>query len=279
MRRAVLKAQTRRGFRPCRNSSGRAAGVAENLLQQDFSSPAPNRCWAGDITYLRTTAGWRYLSVWIDLYSRRVVGWAMGATMETTLVLEALNRALGQRQLEPDQLLIHTDQGSQYRATAYQQLLEDRQISCSMSAKGCCWDNAVWKAFLHLQTRMFPNDNAKNPEKPSGSVQKFGILDRWLLQTRASSLNDCLPQPDRLRAAVHRPAKLDNVIAITCPLNRNNTVPCHVSPTSQPHADAPSSNLATASFRPVPATAPVSAGSAVWIARRRCGGGSGITGA
>ena len=78
MRRAVLKAQTRRGFRPCRNSSGRAAGVAENLLQQDFSPLAPNRCWAGDITYLRTTAGWRYLAVWIDLYSRRVIGWAMG---------------------------------------------------------------------------------------------------------------------------------------------------------------------------------------------------------
>jgi transposase InsO family protein len=87
IRRAVLKAQTRRGFRPCRNSSGRAAGVAENHLQQDFSPLAPNRCWAGDITYLRTTAGWRYLAVWIDLYSRRVVGWAMGATMETTLVL------------------------------------------------------------------------------------------------------------------------------------------------------------------------------------------------
>lgn len=70
----------------------------------------------------------------------------MGATIETTLVLEALNRALGQRRLEPDQLLIHTDQGSQYWATAYRQLLEDHQISCSISAKACCWDNAVWKA-------------------------------------------------------------------------------------------------------------------------------------
>ncbi len=80
--------------------------MAENLLQQEFSPATPNRCWAGDITYIRTSSGWRYLAVWIDLYSRRVVGWAMGATMEATLVLEALNRALGHRQIESDQLLI-----------------------------------------------------------------------------------------------------------------------------------------------------------------------------
>jgi len=148
MRKADLQARTRRGFRPCRNSGSKAAGVAENLLQQEFSPTAPNRCWAGDITYIRTSNGWRYLAVWIDLYSRRVVGWAMGATMESTLVLEALNRALGHRQIAPDQLLIHTDQGSQYRATAYRQLLESNKISCSMSAKGCCWDNAVVESFF-----------------------------------------------------------------------------------------------------------------------------------
>ncbi|WP_255003152.1 IS3 family transposase [Cyanobium sp. HWJ4-Hawea] len=148
MRCSALKAKTRRGFKPCRNSGNRANGVVENLLQQDFSPLVPNRCWAGDITYIRTTAGWRYLAVWIDLYSRRVVGWAMGSSMEATLVLEALNRALGQRQIAPDQLLIHTDQGSQYRATAYKQMLEGRKISCSMSARGCCWDNAVVESFF-----------------------------------------------------------------------------------------------------------------------------------
>ena len=148
MRCSALTAKTRRGFRPCRNSASKNAGVAENLLLQEFSPIAPNRCWAGDITYIRTTTGWRYLAVWIDLYSRRVVGWAMGATMEATLVLEALNRALGHRQIEPDRLLVHTDQGSQYRATAYRQLLESHQIRCSMSAKGCCWDNAVVESFF-----------------------------------------------------------------------------------------------------------------------------------
>ncbi|MFM7548392.1 MAG: DDE-type integrase/transposase/recombinase [Cyanobacteriota bacterium] len=107
----ALKAKTRVGFRPCRNSASKTAEIAENLLQQEFSPTAVGRCWAGDITDIRTTGGWRYLAVWIDLYSRRVVGWAMGATMQATLLLEALNRALGHRQIEPDQLLIHSDQG------------------------------------------------------------------------------------------------------------------------------------------------------------------------
>ena len=142
MQRAGLRAKTRQAFRHCGKNSG-ATSLAKNLLEQDFNPPAPNRCWAGDITYIRTTSGWRYLAVWMDLFSRRVVGWSLGSSMETSLVLEALNRALGQRQVEPEQLLIHTDQGSQYRATAYQELLEVHGITCSMSAKGCCWDNAV----------------------------------------------------------------------------------------------------------------------------------------
>ena len=148
MRQAQLRGRTRRAFRPCSGSRRGAVGVAENLLQQEFRPPAPNRCWAGDITYIRTTSGWRYLAVWIDLYSRRVVGWKLEQRMDADLVIEALNRALGQRQVEPEQLLIHTDQGSQYRATDYRTLLQKRQILCSMSAKGCCWDNAVVESFF-----------------------------------------------------------------------------------------------------------------------------------
>ncbi|MGB8167380.1 MAG: IS3 family transposase [Chthoniobacteraceae bacterium] len=147
MRRAQLKGRTRKAFRPCRKGSG-ACGVAENLLQQDFQPPAPNRCWAGDITYIRTTDGWRYLAVWIDLFSRRVVGWKLEQTMGASMVIEALNRALGHRRVKPEQLLIHTDQGSQYRASDYRQLLEEHKITCSMSAMGCCWDNAVVESFF-----------------------------------------------------------------------------------------------------------------------------------
>ena len=148
MRRAELKARTRRAFRPCSRAGHWAAGVVENLLQQEFQPPAPNRCWAGDITYIRTSTGWRYLAVWIDLYSRRVVGWKLDQRMDATLVIEALNRALGHRRVEPEKLLIHTDQGSQYRASNYRDLLAKHEITCSMSAKGCCWDNAVVESFF-----------------------------------------------------------------------------------------------------------------------------------
>jgi len=189
MRLAALKAKTRRAFRPCRNSGSKTAGVAENLLQQEFSPAAPNRCWAGDITYIRTTAGWRYLAVWIDLYSRRVVGWAMGATMEATLVLEALNRALGHRQIEPDGLLIHTDQGSQYRAAAYRQLLENYKISCSMSAKGCCWDNAVVESFFStLKHELGLDDDAEILNSPQQLIRQMAFwIDGYYNRERRHS--------------------------------------------------------------------------------------------
>ena len=162
MRRAGLQARTRRPFRPCKSASRGAHGVADNLLQQEFRPPEPNRCWAGDITYIRTKAGWRYLAVWIDLFSRRVVGWKLDERMDAALVIEALNRALGQRQVKTEQLLIHTDQGSQYRATDYRELLKKHQIRCSMSAKGCCWDNAVAESFFStLKLELALDDNRK----------------------------------------------------------------------------------------------------------------------
>jgi len=189
MRRSELQAKTRRGFRPCRNPGNRASGVAENLLQQEFSPAAPNRCWAFDITYIRTTAGWRYLAVWIDLYSRRVVGWAMGATMEATLVLEALHRALGHRPIAADQLLIHTDQGSQYRATAYRQRLESRGINCSMSAKGCCWDNAVVESFFStLKHELELDDTADAVNSPRQLIRQLAFwIDGYYNRERRHS--------------------------------------------------------------------------------------------
>ena len=111
--------------------------MVENLLQQDFQPPTANRCWVGDITYIRATSGWRYLAVWIDQFSHRVVGWKLETRMDAALVIEALNRALGHRRVEPAQLLIHTDQGSQYRADNFRELLHQVKITCSMSSKVC----------------------------------------------------------------------------------------------------------------------------------------------
>ena len=86
--------------------------------------------------------------MWIDLYSRRVVGWKLGVSMEASLVIEALNRATGARSVNLERLMIHTDQGSQYTGRAFQQKLVDKEITCSMSRKGNCWDNACVESFF-----------------------------------------------------------------------------------------------------------------------------------
>jgi transposase InsO family protein len=121
--------------------------VAPNLLDRNFSPPEPQSTWAGDITYVWTSAGWVYLAVLLDLFSRKVVGWAVKTSIDTELVLSALNQGLyGRRDVQG--LLHHTDRGSQYASGDYQGALKARGIACSMSRKGNCWDNAVVESFF-----------------------------------------------------------------------------------------------------------------------------------
>jgi transposase InsO family protein len=120
--------------------------VAENVLQREFTAEKPNQKWVADITYVPTQEGWLYLSGVLDLYSRKVVGWAMSNLIDTDLVEQALRMALFQRQ--PGQgLLHHSDRGSQYASHRMQALLADQKIQVSMSRKGNCWDNAVMESF------------------------------------------------------------------------------------------------------------------------------------
>ncbi|MFC1611460.1 IS3 family transposase [Myxococcota bacterium] len=121
--------------------------VAENLLNRDFSVAAPDRVWASDITYVRTWEGWLYLAVVIDLFSRRVIGWAIADHMRTELVLDAVKMAIGLRNPAPG-LIHHSDRGSQYASHDYQRTLEAHGMLCSMSRKGDCWDNAVVESFF-----------------------------------------------------------------------------------------------------------------------------------
>ena len=121
--------------------------IAPNLVERNFNPLAPNQLWAADITYIPTSSGWAYLAVVLDLFSRRVIGWAVADHMRSELVLEALDRALGTRDVG-EQLVHHSDRGSQYASTQHRQELERRGISCSMSAKGCCYDNAVAESFF-----------------------------------------------------------------------------------------------------------------------------------
>jgi putative transposase len=121
--------------------------IAPNLLARNFTVDAPNRAWVADITYLPTKMGWLYLAVVIDLFSRAVVGWSMSRRIDGKLTLDALDAALLRRRVEPG-LIVHSDRGTQYAATGYQQRLQQRGMICSMSRKGDCWDNAVVESFF-----------------------------------------------------------------------------------------------------------------------------------
>jgi putative transposase len=121
--------------------------VAANVLDRGFTPAAPNTAWGADITYLPTAEGWLYLAVVEDLFSRRIVGWSMDATMTSRLVVDALHLALGRRHPEAG-LLAHSDRGSQYASAHYQHLLGKHGIVCSMSGKAQCWDNAPVESFF-----------------------------------------------------------------------------------------------------------------------------------
>lgn len=120
---------------------------APNLLNQDFSSPAPDRKWVSDITYIDTAEGWLYLAAVLDLFSRRVVGWAMDEHMEASLVQQAWHMAVAQRCPSAD-LLHHSDQGSQYTSEIYLQSLAVYHCQVSMSRTGNCFDNAAMESFF-----------------------------------------------------------------------------------------------------------------------------------
>ena len=141
---AGLKGCPKRRFRVTTKSG---MTRASNLLEQDFSAETTNERWASDITYLWTGQGWLYLAVVMDLYSRRIIGWSMSRRINRHLVLDALNMALGQRRPGED-LIHHSDRGVQYLSDDFQALLKVNGITCSMSDKGSCYDNAVVESFF-----------------------------------------------------------------------------------------------------------------------------------
>ncbi len=148
MRQEGIQAQVRRRFR-CTTDSKHDYPVATNSLDRQFNPERPDQVWVAGITYIWTLQGWMYLAVVIDLYSRRIIGWSMQDHMRTDLVVGAMAMAmaLGHRKPEKD-ALHHSDRGSQYASFAFQKLLEQYGISCSMSRKANCLDNAVAESFF-----------------------------------------------------------------------------------------------------------------------------------
>ena len=185
MREHGLVGRPRRVFRGTTTDSDHALPIAPNLLERHFDVSDPNTAFVGDITYLRTQDGWVYLAVLIDLFSRKVVGWAMDETMETALCQRALSRMLMTRK-PLDGAIHHTDRGSQYASKAYRQAVEEAGMRVSMSRKGDCWDNAVAESFFGtLEQELVP----EHPWRDIGEARKAvsNYIHRYYNQTRRHS--------------------------------------------------------------------------------------------
>ncbi|EMO2969511.1 IS3 family transposase, partial [Salmonella sp. NW888] len=190
LRRQGLRAKASRRFRPV---SYRKHGlpVSENLLKQDFYASGPNQKWVGDITYLRTGEGWLYLAVVIDLWSRSVIGWSMSSRMTAQLACDALQMALWRRKC-PENVIVHTDRGGQYCSTDYQNLLKRHNLRGSMSARGCCYDNACAESFFHtLRVECIHGEDFVSREIMRTAVFNYSECDynRWRRHSACGGLS------------------------------------------------------------------------------------------
>ncbi len=163
--------------------------VADNLLNQNFNPTGKDQVWAGDITYLKTAEGWSYLAVVMDLYSRRIVGWAIDKRMTTSLISRAMIKAYNIRQ-PPRGLVFHSDRGSQYTSKRYRTLLEEYGIRASMGDVGACWDNAVVERFFGS----LKHDWIFKTHQPSRQHMKRDVTAymKYYNQDRLHSSNDDL---------------------------------------------------------------------------------------
>jgi putative transposase len=147
--------------------------VAANVLDRDFAPPGPNAAWSADITYIPTADGWLYLAVVEDLFSRLIVGWSMDETMTSRLVVDALEMAVGRR-LPGEGLVAHSDRGSQYASDHYQRFLGQHGITCSMSRRANCWDNApVESFFASLKRELVHDEKYTTREQAKASIFEY----------------------------------------------------------------------------------------------------------
>jgi transposase InsO family protein len=175
MREAGIAAKTRRKFRQTTDSN-HTLPVAENVLDRDFDPEEPNTSWVADVTYIPTREGWLYLAVVEDLFSRRVVGWSMDATMTSRLVVDALEMALAARLKgsSPSALVAHSDRGSQYASEHYQRRLSEERIMCSMSRRGNCWDNAPIESFFaSLKKELVHHEDYATRDEAKASIFEY----------------------------------------------------------------------------------------------------------
>jgi len=168
-----IRAISHRKFRVRTTDSNHDFPVAANVVDRDFTASKPNEVWLSDITYVPTQEGWLYLAAVEDLYSRRVVGWSMDVTMESRLVVDALAMAVEQR-FPAEGLVAHSDRGGQYASEHYQRLLAKQGITCSMSRKGNCYDNAPMESFFAtLKKELVHHETYATVAEAKASVFEF----------------------------------------------------------------------------------------------------------
>lgn len=172
MKEMGLRSKYRRKYRTTTDSK-HSHPVAENLLQRDFTTDGPDKVWVSDITYIATTSGWLYLTVFIDLFSRMVVGWALSSSLSTDMVLTALTRAIRNRR-PGSGLMVHSDRGVQYACKDFRKVLKKHNFVQSMSRKGNCWDNAVAESFFGIiKSELIHRERFKGPQDTLKAIFEY----------------------------------------------------------------------------------------------------------
>jgi len=172
LRERGLRARNGKRFRYFPRVEG-TNNLKENVLRQNFQASGPNLKWVSDITYIQVGRGWMYLAAVMDLFSRRIVGWALDNHMRESLILDALDMAVGQREPGGD-TLIHSDRGVQYRGNEYQAALANYGIAASMSRKGNCWDNAAMESFFsRLKVELVYAENFRTVDEARAGIFEY----------------------------------------------------------------------------------------------------------
>ena len=187
MREQGLRAHNGKGFK-YRPATESRTNVGENLLNRDFQAEAPDQKWVSDITYIKVGRVWLFLAVVLDLYSSKVIGWALDNHMREDLIIDAFTMAVSCRKPNENTLL-HSDRGVQYRSNRYQAHLYDHGIQCSMSRKGNCWDNAVMESFFsRLKVELIYPENYQTVEDARSGI--FEYIECFYNTVRRHSAND-----------------------------------------------------------------------------------------
>lgn len=161
--------------------------IAPNILDRQFSTASPNAAWVSDITYMKVGSRWHYLTVFIDLYSRIVVGWDLSGSLERHSMIHAFEKALWRRRPRPG-LLVHSDRGVQYASGEFRHLLKKNEFIQSMSRKGDCWDNAVAESFFHtLKTQLLYHRKFMNLQEAEQEL--FSYIEIYYNRRRRHSAN------------------------------------------------------------------------------------------